>query len=91
MTKQINKNLDSASVKKMVSHILGGYFVEYYQSVGENHLYIFEDDGGYICVELWNELYNDILFCAKVAHNDTQLLKKITIAYNMAIAEFPTA
>lgn len=83
---KIRKNLNLAGVKKMVSHILGGYFVEYYQPIGENHLYIFENDGGYICVELWNELCKDVLFCAKVAHNDTQLSKKIFIAYNMAIA-----
>ena len=83
---KISKKLDFAGVEKMVSHILGGCDVEYYQSIGENHLYIFEDDGGYICVELWGESYNDILFCAKVAHNDTQLSKKISIAYNMASA-----
>ena len=83
----ISKNLDFAGVKKMVSHILGGYFVEYSQIVGGvDHLHIYEDDGGYICVELWNELYNSLSFCAKVAHNDAQLYKKIEFAYNMAIA-----
>jgi hypothetical protein len=83
---KISKKLDFAGVKKMISHILGGYFVEYYQPVGEKHLYIFENDGGHICVELWDELCEDMLFCAKVAHNDAQLSKKIAIAYNMAIA-----
>lgn len=82
----IRKNLDYSGVKKMVSHILGGYFVEYYQTIGENHLYIFEDDRGIICIELWDDMLLNTLFCAKVAHDDPQICKKIAMAYNMAVA-----